>query len=243
MSETDAGGPAKTSAGESAFGRLVGVFLSPVRTFASIAARPTWILPLAIACGISLPISELILSKVDWRSVVSQQIAKSGRTLSEAQIDQAVEQARRLAWLWDVIAVVVPLIAVMAVAVVLWGACQAFGWEVRFRQSLGVTAHAFFPGVLASLILAFALWNRPTVDPQKAWTAIPTNLAYLAPEADPVTHGLLSSIDLFSFWTMALLILGLSAAANSSRGRMAALVVSLWALYVLGKAGVTALFA
>ncbi len=40
---------------------------------------------------------------------------------------------------------------------------------------------------------------------------------------------------------MALLVLGLAAAAKTSRGRMAVLVVSLWALYVLGKAGASAL--
>jgi hypothetical protein len=242
MSEPASAAPAKASAGESAFGRLVGVFLSPARTFASIAARPTWILPVAIACGLSLPLMELILSKVDWRTVVTEQMAKSGRTFSEAQIDEAVEQARRMAWLWDVIAVAIPVLVVLAVAAVFWGACNAFGWEVRFRPSLGITAHAFFPGVLASILLAVVLWNRPTVDPQKAWDAVPTNLAYLAPNADAVTRSLLSSIDLFSFWTMSLLVLGLSSAAKASRGRMAALVISLWALYVLGKTAVTAVF-
>jgi hypothetical protein len=56
-----------------------------------------------------------------------------------------------------------------------------------------------------------------------------------------VLHGLLSSLDLFSFWGMGLLVLGLSAAAKTSRARMGALVGSLWALFVLGKAGVAAM--
>jgi Yip1 domain len=231
-----------SSAGESAFGRLVGVFLSPVRTFASIAARPTWILPVAIGAGLSLPLSELMLSKTDWRAVVTEQIEKSGRTLTEAQIDGAVEQARKLAWLWDVLAVAAPIVLTFVIAAVFWGACRAFGWEVRFPQSLGITAHAYFPGVLYSLGLAVAIWNRPTVNPQKVGDLLPTNLGYFAADADKVTHSLLASLDLFSFWAMALLVLGLSAAAKTSRGRMAALVVSLWALYVLGKTGATAVF-
>jgi hypothetical protein len=242
MSEPTAAAPAPRSVGESALGRLVGVFLSPVRTFASIAARPTWILPVAIGAGLSLPLSELILSKTDWRAVVTEQVAKSGRTLTEAQIDGAVEQARRLSWLWDVLAVAAPIVLTFVIAAVFWAACRAFGWEVRYPQSVGVTAHAYFPGVLYSLGLAAAIWNRPTVNPQKVRDLLPTNLGYFAPEADKVTHSLLASIDLFSFWTMALLVLGLSAAAKSSRGRMAALVVSLWALYVLGKTGATAVF-
>ncbi len=128
------------------------------------------------------------------------------------------------------------------VAAVLWGACNAFAWEVRFPQSLGVTSHAFLPGVLTALGLLAALWNRTTVDPQKIGDVLPTNLGhFFAGRVDDVTHGLLASVDLFSFWTMALLVLGLSAAARAPRGRVAALVVTLWALYVLGKAGASAL--
>jgi hypothetical protein len=242
MNEASAAASAKTDAGGSAFARLVGVFLTPVRTFASIAARPTWILPVAIGAGLSLPLSELILSKTDWRAVVTSQVAKSGRTLTEAQLEGAIEQARKFAWLWDVIAVAAPVVLTFVLAAVFWAACRAFGWEVRYKQSVGVTAHAYLPGVLSSLALAAVIWNRTTVDPQKVGNLLPVNLGYFAPEADKVTHSLLSSIDLFSFWTMALLVLGLSAAAKTSRGRMAALVVSLWVLYVLGKTGATAVF-
>ena len=241
MSEAAAAAPSRGEDSGSAVGRLVGVFVSPVRTFASIAARPTWLLPVAITAGLSLPVSELVLSKTDWSAVVAVQVAKSGRRLSEAQLDQAAERARRLTWLWDVIAVAGPLLVLVIVAAVLWGACNAFAWEVRFRQSLGVASHAFLPNLLATVGLLAALWNRPTVDPQKVGDALPTNLGHFAQGADRVTHGLLSSIDLFSFWSMALIVLGLSAAAKAPRGRMAALVLSLWALYVLGKAGATAL--
>jgi hypothetical protein len=48
-------------------------------------------------------------------------------------------------------------------------------------------------------------------------------------------------VDLFTFWAIALLVLGLSSAAGASRRRMAILVVSLWLLFVLGKAGFAAL--
>ena len=61
------------------------------------------------------------------------------------------------------------------------------------------------------------------------------------PRADKVLHSLAASVDLFAFWAMALLVLGLSAAAGASRRRMAILVGSLWLLFVLGKAGVAAL--
>ena len=240
---TDAPAAASPAAGpDSVLGRLVGVFVAPVKTFASIARRPTWILPVAIATGLALPLSELVLSRTDLRSVIAERVAKSGRQLTESQIASAVEQTRRLSWLWDAIAVCVPAALTFAVAAVLWVGCQAFGWEVRFRQSLGVTSHAFLPATLSSVALFFALWNRDTIDPRSVGDALPTHLGFLvSPQSDRVLHGLLSSLNLFSFWGMGLLILGLSAAANASRVRMATLVGSLWALFVLGKAGVSAL--
>lgn len=227
---------------ESPFRRLVGVFVSPARTFASIAGRPTWLLPLAIAAGLALPLSELILSRTDFRRLITAQVAKRGQHLTESQIDNAVERMRRLSWLGDIAAVLLPAILTLAVAGVLWAACQAFGWEVRFRQSLGVTAHAFLPSTIGSLVLLGALWSRDTIDPQAVGDVLHTNLGFLVDaRADPLLHGLLSSIDLFSFWAIGLLVLGLSAAAKTSRARMAALVGSLWALFVLGKTGVAAL--
>lgn len=242
MSPEEAPVPEPRPGAESGLRRLFGVFVSPARTFASIAARPTWLLPVAITAGLSLPLSELILSKTDWRAVITEQLAKNPQRLSESQVDDAVKFWSGLGWLWDIFAVLAPVAVALIVAGVLWAACQAFGWEVRFRQSLGVTSHAFFPSLLGSVALFFLLWNRTTVDPQAVGDLLPTNLGFLVDaKTDRLTHGLLASVDLFSFWTMALLVLGLSAAAKASRGRMAALVLSLWALFVLGKTGIQAL--
>lgn len=235
--------PGSPADSESAFGRLLGVFVSPAKTFAAIARRPTWLLPVAIWAGLALPLSELILSKTDWRAFMTKQMARGERKMTEAQLEAAIEQSRRLGWLWDVAAVLAPFLVTLVVAGVLWGACQAFGWDVKFKQSLGVTAHAFFPAVLGSIALLVVLWNRDTVDPELVGDALRTNLGFLVDrQTNPVLHGLLASLDLFSFWTLGLLVLGLSAAAGAPRGRVALLVVTLWGLFVLGKAGVTALF-
>ena len=187
---------------------------------------------------------ELILSRTDWRAVLAERLAKSSRQLTEAQMEAAVERMRRLSWVWDILAVLAPVAIVLCVAAVLWAACQAFGWEVRFRQSLGITAHSFLPSALGSIALILVLWNHDTIDPRAASDALRTSLGFLVPaRSDPVLHGLLSSLDLFSFWTLGLLILGLSAAAGASRKRVAALVGTLWLVFVLGKAGATAVFA
>lgn len=167
---------------------------------------------------------------------------KRGQTLTEAQLDEMAERARRFAWMGELFAVLAPAVIAAAAAGVLWAACEAFGLELRFAQSFGVTVHAFLPQVLASVALLGILWGRPTIDPKGMDDLLPTSPGPLVSRTSaPALHSLLSSIDLLSLWTIGLLVLGLSAATKASRGRIAALVLSLWGLYVLGKSGLSAL--
>ena len=242
MSEA-AGVPAAKAPAEGGFARLAGVFVSPVRTFASIARRPTWLLPFLIGVALTIPLTELIFSKTDIRAEITKSLQKSDRKVSDEQIDQMVERTRKMGPVFDVIALFFVTAVTFGTAAVLWGSCQAFGWDVKFKQSLGITTHAFFPQTIASVALLAVLWNRDSIDKATMGDSLHTNLGFLADaHADPVGHSLLSSVDVVSFWIMALLVLGLSAAAGAPRKRVAILVVSLWALFVLGKAGAAAIF-
>jgi hypothetical protein len=228
---------------DSAGALLLGVFVSPARTLAAVAARPTFLLPLVLWTALSFLVSELVLSRTDWRRVIVEGNAHREQKLTEAQIEQAVEGSRRFSWVFELFAAAAPAVIAGITAGALWMGCQAFGWELRFRQSLGVTVHAFLPGILASGVLFALLWNRTTIDPQGLDDILHTNPAFLVSrQSDKTLHSLLASLDLLSLWSAVLLVLGLSAATGASRGRVAALVLSLWGLYVLGKAGIGIVF-
>jgi Yip1 domain len=238
MSETAGAAATAPQGPDSAFGRIVGAFLFPVRTFAAIAARPTFLAPLVLWTAASFLVSELVLTRTDWRAVIVEGNAHRENKLSDEQVDRIAEGQRKFVWVYEALAVVVPAFLTLVTAGAVWMGCQAFGWDLRFRQSFGVAAHAFLPGVLASLVLFPTLWGRATIDPQGLDDVLPTNLGrFVSRHSDKVLHSLLGSFDLLSLWTVVLLVLGLSAAAKVSRTRMAGLVLSLWGLYVLGKAG------
>lgn len=233
-------GPAARPGGpDSAFGRIVGTFVSPVRTFAAIAARPTVLAPVVLWTALSFLVSELVLTRTDWRAVVVENAARRDAKMSEAQIEKAVETSRRLKWVFELFAAAAPVAIAAITAGALWIGCQAFGWELRFRQAFGIVAHAYLPGVLAAVVLFAILWGRATIDPQGIDDVLRTSPAFLVDRrADKTLHSLLASLDLLSFWSMGLMTLGLSSATGASRGRVAALVLALWGLYVLGKAGI-----
>jgi hypothetical protein len=81
------------------------------------------------------------------------------------------------------------------------------------------------------------------IDPKEMGDLLKSNPGFLVDaKSSPALHSLLQSLDVFSLWTIVLLVVGLSAAAKISRGRTAGLVLTLWVLYVLGKAGFAAAF-
>ena len=57
-----------------------------------------------------------------------------------------------------------------------------------------------------------------------------------------VLHRLASSIDIFSFWLIALMALGIAAAARFSFKKGLVAVMVPWAVWVLAAAGLAALF-
>jgi hypothetical protein len=225
------------------FGRIPGVFFSPVRTMESITRRPTWLLPLLLWTIISVAVTSILIPRIDFDKMMRARLDRGGQTVPEDRIQAAVAMQKRLApILYNAVAFVTPTIFSLLVAAVFWGSFKSFGWDLSFRQAFGVATHAFLPGVLGSLIFIPVLLRQQSADPSALGDLLRSNLGFLVERKSAVLHALLQSIDLFSFWTLALLVIGLAAAARVSRKSAAAIVLVVWALFVLGKAGFAAIF-
>jgi membrane protein, antimicrobial resistance system len=232
------------SSRDSSIGRVLGVFFSPVRTFAAIARRPTWLAPLLLWTIVSAAVTFLVLPKIDYEVLIRERMEKSGQTVSEERLQSIVEtQARIGKYVGGVWGTLTPAFLSLLLAAIYLGIFKAFGWDMKFRQAFGVTTHAFLPAVLGTLVAAPVIAQRDRIDPRGMSDLVRSNLGFLASrEENPALHALLSSIDIFSIWVMALLVIGFSEAAGVSRGKAATVVVSLWVLYVLGKVGWAAAF-
>ncbi|HEY7574611.1 MAG TPA: Yip1 family protein [Thermoanaerobaculia bacterium] len=229
--------------GDSALGRIPGVFFSPVRTFEAIARRPTWIAPVVLWLLASLAITSIVVPRLDLEKMTRERFEKSGQTIPPERLEEMVAQQKKFApifgYLWAAVSAVgIPLL----VAVIVWGAFRAFGWDSTYKQTLGVTAHAFLPGVLGALLLMPLVARVERVDPSAIGDILRSNLGFLVERDSKALHALLGSIDIFTFWTIALMTVGMASAAKIRRGPAAAVIVTLWLLYVLGKAGLAAAF-
>lgn len=216
----------------SGVGRVVGAILSPGETFASIARRPTWLLPLLLWTALSLGITAVLLPKIDWEKMTRTQMEKSGQTVTEEQVQSRVAQSKKFGGVISYcIGAISPWVVALLTAVVIWGSFKAFGWDATFKQSFGATTHAFLPGVLKAVLLGVLVWRQETVDPQAMGELLRSNLGFLVGrDSSKALHSLLLSIDIFSFWSLWLFVIGFAAAAKIKRGSAAGVIVTLWVI-------------
>jgi hypothetical protein len=235
--------PPAPAPSDSALSRIFGVFFSPTRTFESIAARPTWLAPLLIWTMLSLAVTFVLLPRMDFRDAIRKSMERRGQTVSQEQVDSIAEKqagiSRTIGW---GIGVLSPTFVALIVGVVYWGAHKSFGKDMSFGQAFGVTTHAFLPAAFGSLLLIPVLIQRGTVSPEGVGDLLKSNLGFLVDPESKALHSLASSIDIFSFWTIALLSIGYSRAARTTLGMSAGIVIALWLVYVVAKAGLAAAF-
>ena len=227
-----------------AIARVPGALFSPVTTFESIARRPTWLPPLLLWIAVSFAFTNVLLPRIDFDRLIRTQLEKRSVAIPEERIQTIVAGQKRSApIIYNVSALLIPVVFSLGLALICWAAFKAFGWDLTFRQAFGVTTHAFLPLVLGSIVFLPVLLKQESVDPRTMGDLLMSNLGFLVDrQTSPALHAMLQSIDVFSIWTVVLLIIGLSAAARIKRGGAAGVVVTLWLLLVLAKGGLAALF-
>ena len=218
-------------------GRLLGVLLAPVKTFRSIAERPTLLAAFLAVYLLGGGLAILAFQKVDFAAGLREEMAAQGQKLPPGSEERAIPAMRTLAIASVVVVAPGGYLLVAAIFLLL----NLMGGELDYRRSLAVTMHAYLPGyALAPLLTLPVVLTRGTISlhEMQSGSLLQSNLGFLAPEAtQPVAHALLASLDLFALWSLALFVVGYSLVARVSRKVVATTVLSLWALVVLLKLG------
>ncbi|MGA2629845.1 MAG: YIP1 family protein [Terriglobia bacterium] len=244
MSEAQGAVPA-VPAGEPAlsfWSRWVGVYFSPRAAFADIARKPDFILPLVVSVVSALALTKTLLAKVGMARLIRMSIEQSGRNMTAEQIDQAVRGGETIGLVMAHVGAILgsPIFLLIVAALGLAIVNAIFGGQINFRTSFAVACYVHLIGVLGVLMgLPLILFGGlEHFNPQNP---IPSNIGFfLNPlETSKPLMAVAGSLDIFSFWMIALLGVGYSAAAG---GKIKALSISaiyfgLWLVIVLGKVG------
>lgn len=234
---------------DSGAGRVIGVLVSPVKTFRSLAERPTWGVALAVLLIISTLVGVLANKRIDpndMRQSIQQRMEKNGQQATPEQVDRAVAMAAKFSavtlWLIPVFVVIVYLL----IALLFFGAFRFFGGsEISYKSSFSTAIHSFMPGMVGALLTLPVILTHEHLKLKdvQGGNLLASNVGAFAPDSvGPAVRALLTSVDFFSIWTLILLIIGYKASAKVSTANAATVAVVLWALYVGIKVGIAALF-
>jgi hypothetical protein len=230
---------AEPQATVSAFGRVIGVLISPKTTFEDIARKPSWLLPVVISTILSLAAMTALNQRMNWREYVAQQMEKSpaAANLSAEQKEQRVEGGAKFTpIILYTVGVVAPILSALIVGVIMMLAYNLLaGAGATFSQSLGIAAHAFLVGIVSTPLFLLILFLKPngTIDVENPMATNPAT--FLPEESAKWLVALFKSFDIFSIWILILIAIGF-AAVNPRKLKGAkpfVIAFSVWGVFVV----------
>jgi hypothetical protein len=226
--------------------RLAGVFFSPGTAFADIARRPRWWIPVILSAILSTVFLNVFTSRVGWEQTIRQAMEQSPQ-IRDMPVQQREQTIRTMANIYKYVGYaggLLGLVSVFVVSVVLLLVFDTIlGSDIGLKRFMGVVAYAYLPMMIytALSLVVLLLKNPEDFDLQNP---LMFNVgAFLSQDSSAWLRRLGSSLDLFSFWVMTLLAIGIVAAARKKLtfGKAFAGVAFPWMLYVALTTGLAAM--
>jgi hypothetical protein len=237
-------------AGMGELARLTGVFFEPGKTFADVAQRPSWFVPMLLTVLFGLIFCAMVGQRVGWDNVVQQQMEKKMATMSPEQREQAMKSADLSKKITPIIAytaaVIGPAIAYLISALVLLGIVAGIlSAPVKFKQIFAVMCYSGLVGVVAVVLMVVVIFLKKNPADFDIQHPLAFNLgALMDPNGSKFMLAVASSLDVFTFWKILLIAVGLKAAAGKKLSFGGALFAVLlpWCVLVLVGAAFAGMF-
>lgn len=229
--------------------RVTDVFVAPSKTFVDILRSTSWWLPFVLLAITSVAAAFAVQRQVGFERVAENQVHLSPAQAEAYDALPADQKAARLQGMGKVYrytvygSFVLILVFVAIFALVYWASFNfGLGARTTFGQMFAVWMYASLPKLLIGLLTIVLLFAGVNTESYNLQNPVGTNLAYYMPDAAPWLRSVLSFLDVFSLWQLALLVVGTAIVAKVSRGKAATVVLGWWMLGLIVSAGLAAAF-
>jgi len=228
----------------SAVQRLWMMFTSPGEVFADIGIKPTWVLIMAIVVLLGVGAQAVIIPHVDTDATIRARFEQREQDLSEAQIENAVEQAEKFSKFGPIIGLVLAPIAWVIMAAIFFVMLKLVSSDADYPRALSTTLHGYWPPTAVQLVLMAVLVQRVGKVPQSELEHIvKANLgAFLSADVPAWLTAAAGTISIFNIWAVVLLIIGFATVGKLSRGKAAVVTLVPWSVWIVAKAALAAVF-
>lgn len=220
------------------FERIINVFFSPSKTFRSLEVKPDWLTPLIVSLLLMGTAMFLLNDIIQQEQIAAARtsIMKSDR-IPDNQKEQVIEQQAVMMkkfWIFGVVIGVIMLIgAYFLGGLAVWlGGNMVLGKGPGYITALSVFGYASLVDIIASVVKMPLMVMNETM-------RVDSGLGILVSreETRSVLYTFLSSFDLFTFWQLALMIIGFSIIYKASVKKSAIFIIIIWLIWVLIKTG------
>lgn len=229
--------------------RVLDAFVAPSQTFTDIVRSASWWLPFVLLALVTLATAFVVDRQVGFERVAENQIhlspAQSDR-FDTLPADQKAAQLHGMSkgYRYSTYgSIVLILIFVALFALVYWASFNfGLGARTTYGQMFAVWMYASLPKLFVGLLTIVTLLAGANTEGYNLQNPVGTNPAYYMPEAAPWLRSVLSFVDVFSLWQLALLVIGTAIVAKVSRGKATVVVLGWWMLGLIVSAGLAAAF-
>ena len=226
--------------------RLVNVFFSPGKAFADIALRPRWWVPVVLSMIVTTAMLYQFSQRIGWELFFRQQAAQNTQlqnmpAAQRAQLETIqVAIGKYLTWGAGLVG---PILSALILALVLlFLANTVMGGGVKFKNMLAAVTYGTLPNLIKTGLAILVMQLKPP-DEFDLQNRVMVNLSLFVPQdAARWMTTLGASFDLFTFWSMALIAIGIAAASKRlTAGKAFGMMLFPWALWVILVTGAAAL--
>jgi hypothetical protein len=222
--------------------KFVGILSSPGEVFDNVAKNPekqnsNWVVPLIITIVMTIAFTLIVFTQPPIQDQMHETQLKAMQKsvaegkMTQEQMDKAMEMSKPGSPMFlifgSVGAVVVVFVMVFAYSGVYWiGGKVVFKFSTSFSKVLEVYGLSLFIGVLGALVTIVLIVAMGSLYAQPG-------LALAIKDFDPTNkvHKLMSAINIFEFWQMYVIGVGLSKIWSTPLGKSLTIVGGVWVIW------------
>lgn len=221
------------------FQKVIGVFTSPGKTFASLNITPTWILPIIIYIAVSVAFIFFAQKIIIKEAITVQQEKMAERGMTTDEMNNSLAMAEKVMKITiPLAAVAMPIIMIVVISGVFrFVGNVVMGGSATFKKVFSITAHSFLIHVLGALIILPLVLAKGSMQVSFSLAALMSDEA-----KGTFLYQFLAKIDLFWIWWIAVYSIGLAVIYKMRTQKMATAVVTVYGIYAVVASAISAAF-
>lgn len=213
---------------------LLSMFTSPLATFDSLRERPRWLFPVLLSAIVSAATNFYIIRRIGLIQMIRTASQSNYIIDPQAAIQNVLEHQDRILFIQTASVFVNVFAIALVTAMAFWLLLIILGYDISFRKSLAVVAHAnMLPIVVKGCMIVLTAAAIQDAGSLNLKNPLATNIGFFLRPSSPVALRILTSLDAIAFANAILLIMGLTRAYPKLSARAASMMVFMcWAVYV-----------